>query len=677
MIYDLRIPPSGASESSKLGWLREAQQQADQANKSARAYASQSKAFDMVLGAPDEQIPDGQSRARVPRAKRDIRELVSTLANLRPTASNKTENAALWDSMEVFNKLDRAWWYNTHADRSFRTAFQRTAVEGTAYTGHVFDPDFYSVAPVSGFGGRRGDIRTDSWGANDVFLVFPPRDHDLQRCYAVGILTRTPIWLVQAKYPLKAHLVAPDHGNKAWTQKGLDYVQSFMTSPLRALTHGLGDATDNTPDSIWPTVDVLEWYVLDLSVNLTGHDLQMGEPGTSWEYTVPSLHSMIPTGTRGYEGLPRYKKAAIEDCLIYPLRRKIVQTSIVLLYDTTSEWWHGRVPLARSRFDDWPWEEKGFPLTRDVASIEEDVTELLRGYTDAALLGLDPPMAFDENVVGERLANRLNLRAPRTRIRVNLSMGDPAKPLLPADYRRLPEGTLPFIDKLYSFLDHTIGVSDLVAMAKAKQVPSADVMEKMMQLAGPLADDMLRGVECTMLELGEQRRYLNAQFMNLALRMQILGESGETELDFDYDPGTLIPSHMPDENPDAGPSRYSRFQRGRWYCGNFHYQVVPYSMAKRQQLASKLLQLQLVKLGFPWDPWSIGEDFEVDNVGAPPPDATTRIQRYVKWTEFMAEFAREFGAAPPGKQTKGRKGGSQSSGGVKNKSGGMRSTQTQ
>jgi hypothetical protein len=310
-----------------------------------------------------------------------------------------------------------------------------------------------------------------------------------------------------------------------------------------------------------------------------------------------------------------------------------------------------------------------------VQAIENDATEILRGYTDAALLGLDPPLALDENIISERLAQRMNLRAPRTRVRVNMSMGDVAKPLLPADYRRLPSGTEDHIKYLLSLEDHLMGVSDLVALSKAKQIPSSDSIEKLMQLAGPLADDMLRGIEMTMLDLGELRRYYYAQFMTVKLRMQILGESGTTEEDFDYDPGSLVPAHLPDENAEAGPSRFTRFQRGRWYCDNFHYQVVPYSMAKRQQLTNKLIQLQLMGRGFPSDPWSLGEDFEIDNVGQPPVDATTRIQRWVEWTEFNMKLQQEFG----GQQQAGKRGRPNSNKKppqVRNKSGGTRSTVT-
>ena len=51
---------------------------------------------------------------------------------------------------------------------------------------------------------------------------------------------------------------------------------------------------------------------------------------------------------------------------------------------------------------------------------------------------------------------------------------------------------------------------------------------------------------------------------------------------------------------------------------NFYYYVVPNSMARRQSNYNKLVLLQLQKTGFPLDPWTLAELYEIDNFGAPP-----------------------------------------------------------
>src|SRR4029450_6458814 len=400
---DYRAPAASTSEDTKVGWLREIVSQGEQWLKQQRPYASIDEALDLILSPGREAIPEDMSRVRVPRSKRQIRELVSILSNLRPTAANKTDNTKYYEQAVILNKIDKWWWYNSFADRSFREGFQETAVTGTGYIGHSWDPDFH--------GPGRGDIRTDVWGAREVYLINPPRDHDIQRCYAVITVSRVPIHLVSAKYPLRAHEVAPDHGAKAWTRKGLDYVQSFMTSPLRALS-GV-QAEREGRDDIFPTCDVYEATIMDLSINTSGHPVPMGKPGTSWAYTVPSYGSDIPTGTNGWEGVPLYRKATYDDARLYPLRRRMIATSTCLLEDESAPWWHGLVALTPFRFDDWPWEALGFSLVHDVKTIEEDNNTLMRGITDAATIRLAPPMAADENLVSERLAGPWKPRRPR------------------------------------------------------------------------------------------------------------------------------------------------------------------------------------------------------------------------------------------------------------------------
>jgi hypothetical protein len=628
---DYRCPPAAASEDTKVGWFREIVSQGEQWLKQQRAYPSIDEALDLILSPPTEAIPEDMSRVRVPRAKRQIRELVSIMANLRPTAANKTDNPAYYDHAAVFNKIDKWWWYNAFADRSFREGFQETAVTGTGYIGHSWDPDFH--------GPGRGDIRTDVWGAREVYLINPPRDHDLQRCYCVITVSRVPIHLVWAKYPLRAAEIAPDHGAKAWTRKGMDYVQSFMTSPLRALS-GF-QTTQEDRDDIFPTCDVYEATIYDQSINTTGHDVTMGKPGTSWEYTVPSYGSEIATGTFGWEGVPLFRKATVEDARLYPLRRRMIATSRVVLEDDTSPWWHGLVPLTRFRFDDWPWEALGFSLVRDVKAIEEDNNHLMRGITDAATIRLAPPMVADENLVSERLANRWNPRQPRQMYRLNMSMGEPIKPILPTNYADLPAYIPVWVQQMEERQDHIMGVRDLVAMAKARQIPSEGTIEKILEMAGPLAQDMTRNMERGMRDLGEFRRYLNLQFRSVKRSLQILGKAGVPEDVFDWDPATMVPSHVEGEDPAKGPSQFSQVERARRHAANFEYYVVPNSMGRLQQMSQKLLLLQLEKAGFPLDPWSKADLYEIDNFGPPPEGANNIIERWIAWQHILAELQAE------------------------------------
>jgi hypothetical protein len=665
---EYRVPSLSATEDQKAGWLRETIQTGLAWQRGQTAFSSITESKRMIFAGTKDVLPKGQSSIRIPRAKRQIRELVSIVANLKPTASNKSDNEQFYEQAEILNKLDRAWWYNTFADRRFRSSFQAAAVTGTSYVGHAWDPD------LRGYG--RGDIRTDVYAADEVFLINPPKDHDLQRCYAVVMKSKVPLHLVQKAYPLRAHEIVADYGVAAYTNQGVEYVQSFMSSPLKSLSGKFGDPSTD-PSDIWPAVDLYELYILDLSINLTDRDVMMGTPGSSWEYKVPSYGSDLQTGTNGWEGLPLTRKATMQDALLYPLRRRMVATSTIILEDGSSPWWHGNVPLARFSFDDWWSEALGFPLTHDVASIEEETNSMLRDIIDTSHISLDPPLAYDENLVSERLALKLNPRQPSQRVKGNMSMGEMIKPLLPPGYGAQVAGAENVVKYMNEQQDFIIGRSDILSLSKAKQVPGEGTIEKLRELNGPLAEDMTRCMESAQQELGDMRRWLNFQFRTKRQRMQILGDNGLAEEDFDFDPGTMVPSHMEDEDPDKGPSRYSVVERARLTAGHMYYHVVPNSMSRMSSQTQKMNLMLLEKGGFPLDPWSKAELYEVDNFGPPPKGTKDIMTRWIAWRHILRELAaEEQGSVPQQGETRGRKQSGTGSPQAKSKSGGTRSTIT-
>src|SRR5439155_11477038 len=133
---------------------------------------------------------------------------------------------------------------------------------------------------------------------------------------------------------------------------------------------------------ISPVLDVYNCYVLDTSLNMTDHPIPMGDPDTSWHYTVPPLNSDIPTGSYTSTGQPVYRKATERDAMLYPMRRLMVATDHCVIYDGTSKWFHGKVPLIKFQLDDWPWEFLGFPVLHDTMQIQEGLTNLVRGMED-------------------------------------------------------------------------------------------------------------------------------------------------------------------------------------------------------------------------------------------------------------------------------------------------------
>jgi hypothetical protein len=671
---DYIAPRWDATEDKRLGWLREASEEGDNYLKSQRNWRQIDKAIDIIGGSsglPD--VSKKMSRLHINMLKRDIRENVATLANMRPLWGYKTDNQDFHELAAILNKLLLSWYLNTFADRSIRKALQYAAACCRGYVSPVWKNDFW----VTG----RGDIKLVDYGPRDVKPIQIGRDHDIQGAYAVDIVDEVPFAKACATYPLHTDLFSPDRSTPTWMRSGIRRVQKFLSPVLNRF----GPGTRENSDTTFPTVDIHTTYIMDLTFNDSGNDVWMGEPGTKWYYKVPSYKSEIPTGVMNSAGQVEYVKATLEDALMFPMRRKCVWTQQGVIYDNSSPYWHKKVPLVAFELDDWPWEFLGNSMTNDGASIQDSVTRLARAIDDSANARLDPGLQYDESTMSESLMQRFNPRVGGQRIKTNMQMGEGIKPILPPAYYDVPQWIGDFIEKLWEKMHYLLGTRDIQAIAKAKQVPSGDSLEKLMEMAGPLVTDMSRNMEKSMRDLGEQWKGLAMQFYDTKRRVQMQGKDGITEEDYDYDPGNMIPSHLPDEMAriKAGtldkntPSRAGIVQRAQMHLDSCYFHVTPNSLHQITQLTRKLLLLQLFKAGFPIDPWTIADSFDLDNFGTPDKVAkllgadktpTDMMGRWIMFKELMVKLG-----GADGKQ-KGRPPSGQQSPAIQSKDGGARST---
>ena len=249
------------------------------------------------------------------------------------------------------------------------------------------------------------------------------------------------------------------------------------------------------------------------------------------------------------------------------------------------------------------------------------------------------------------------------------------KILVPANYYDIPVSIFTHIKDLFELIGNLLGVKDLTAIAKARQIPSADAMEKMAEMAGPLMTDMSRTMEASIRLIGEMVKGLFFQFYDARRRIQVMGQDGVTEQDYDFEPGNLVPSHMPGE-PTETKSKFQQMERARWHMNNIFLEITPNSLHQITQTARKLMLLQLQKTGFPMDPWTLAEAFDVPNFGSPPVGARTVMERWLAWMRMQAEIKQAL--APPQAPGQGKGGGRPNSNGkpghIVNKDGGTRST---
>ena len=659
-----RYPAQGADTQDLLGRLNDGRTQGETFLQSQRGYEDMDQAIDYVAGTSDRRRPASLSRISPNVLKRNIREIVASLSNIRPMWNFKNDNRDYDDHSAILNKLLHSWYLHTFADRSIRKALQYAAVQSRGYVMPVWSKDFWC------FG--RGDIELKVLGPRDVIPEQIGPNNDLQKAYAVHVHEEVPLNLAHAMFPAFQDLIVPDRSGPSNLRRGGSRIARFISPVLDAVSRLRGREADNR--SI-PTVDLYWSYILDTSINMTGEEILMGEPGTSWSYKVPYLGMKIPTGINDPQGRPTFREAMAEDCQMYPKRRLIIWTRNCVIRDGPSYWWHGMCPVVPFSMDDWPWEFLGYSAIRDGASLQDSAVQLLRAVEDSANARLRPPIAYDEDSFSKLFMERFDPRQPGQKVPHNLSAGDAMKILVPPAYYDIPVSFFTHIKDLFELIGNLLGVKDLTAIAKARQIPSADAMEKMAEMAGPLMTDMSRTMEASIRLIGEMAKGLFFQFYDAGRRIQIMGQDGTTEEDFDFEPGNLVPSHMPGEPTDTA-SPTSRIERARWHMNNVFLEITPNSLHQITQTTRKLMLLQLQKTGFPVDPWTIAEAFDIPNFGSPPVGARTVMERYVAWLRLQSEIKQAL--TPPQAPGQGKGGGRPNSNGkaphVQNKDGGTRST---
>src|SRR5262245_26508815 len=206
-----------------LGWRNEAEQEGTTFLKNCRAYEDLDKGLDAIAGLDDDPAPESLSSVYSNRTKRQIREVVATLANLRPLWGYNTDNEAYHQRAQVLNNLVYSWWLSTFADQSIRKALQWASIS-TGWLSPQWDPDYWHVG--------RGDIVLPSYGPRDVLPIQMGRDMDHQRAYAIMIQQEIPYFHVMQAFPEYADKVRPDHNSPSWFKQRLRRAVPRFVSPV-------------------------------------------------------------------------------------------------------------------------------------------------------------------------------------------------------------------------------------------------------------------------------------------------------------------------------------------------------------------------------------------------------------------------------------------------------------
>jgi len=584
-LHSWQCPPAAVPDDRKLGWLNEATESGMNWLKSQRGHSDFRQALDIISGrAAGPDPPKYRSRVNSNHLKRNIREVTGTLGKLRPLWGYSSDNPAFAPNANLFNLYVRAWYLETFADVKIKEALQYAAATCTGWIRPLYSRDL---------GGQgRGSVRLLSYGAPCVLPCQLPPSGDYQQAYAMTILDEMPIYMAHSMFPKYQSFLRPTSSLYWYSNEIRKSSQGNIWSRLFG---GWGKSPSQyTPGIADLMIPIRYTYVIDLTRNTTSSEIPMGEPGTAWSYRVKPGD------------------------LLYPLRRLIISSESCVMYDDTSFDMHGRFPGIPFTLDHWPWEPMGFSMVRDGFELQAAMTELERGTMDKERAKLDLPLAYDINAVTKKEAQQFDPMQPRVRAGFDGSqVQEPFKMPVPPEVYRTDEATLKFYDLLKNAMDEQHAIKDVVALAKARM--AGDDLEKLLEANGPIIEDMSRSMEPPMRELADQIKYLVLQYVPPARVMQVVGEDNMTLTPFDYNPDTMIPSHLPGENPgtkdEPKKSAAARNERARAFADQLRFVITPRSLHEMTQLVMRLGLIQLKKAGVQIDSETIANAWSVPNYG--------------------------------------------------------------
>lgn len=625
---DLPLPYENY-EKDLLAWVIDKEREGDQLIKAEPGYDEIDKSISYIMGEQGEsRRPSELSHVNLNLTKHIILQTVSGLTDIHPLFGFKTYNNNFAGVAEVLQRMSMAWWINNFCDLKLADTIRYSAGAGTGYCEIKWD--------ASAAGGQ-GDIVMVPRDPRDVLPINPTFDQSLQSWEGVIVRSAMGINELRARYPEKAYRLVPDRSSstmltRTWTRAKRLMSQISSPAPVDVM---MQNSAHNAPSKITAS-DVLTIYIKDRRIHTGNVPIKMGDPNTSWCYTVYPINFIKPDG----------KKAGVEDSRLYPRGRMIVCTRKVVLYDGPNPYWHGMFPLAKLCLDPWPWALLGLGLAHDLLPLQDALNETVNGVMDAVRKTLRPGVIADKKVVPESVWQRIDTRQAGLKLKTNPAAG---KTLEFTEPPILPTYIMEMITLLKGTMDEISGVANMTALTQLQQAPGADSIERMMEALTPVLRLKGRLLEAFLREMGEMVKCNFFQFYNLPRRVSMLGEAGLDFTDFDFDPGTLVPALSKQDTgyvQQLDKDLYDRPTRAQWFHKNFTFQITPNSLLAISQISRKLMYLQLARMQPPlMDRWSLYEVLEIPNGGTPPGDAITITDR-LKAEQVMFP--------PPGAEPVGR-----------------------
>jgi hypothetical protein len=629
-----QAPKPESDEKRKLGWIDEGCQQGVAWQQSQRGFKDWRQGLQVFSGVDANTSDMGfGSRLSGHRLKTNVRTITSGLSNIRPMWG--------WHAGKSFstyatnlNKTSRALYLEGYWDQKIKDALQYAACVNTGFIRPVWRRDLQG----------RGNIDILVYGQPCVLPVQLPADGDYQRAYVVHLLEEIPIYEAHWKFPLFQDRLKPT-SSRYW------YDGDIRRSSMRNATNAGGWPVKREDSKLTDQLIPIRWSLInDCSINDTGKRMPMGEPGASWYYEVPYYGEEIRDGYDEH-GNPQFRKANEQDAKLYPQRRLMISSQECVMYDGPGFNWHGELDLTPFCLDRYPWEPMGFSMVHDGWDLQRSIDTIDRMVMRKVVANADPSLKYDMNAVTKLEAEEYDPLEPGKRLGYDgQATENPISMALPPEAMRIHAEALEARKGYIEELDYIFQTRDVVELGKARALGKGmDQLEALLAANGPIIKDMSRGMEAGLGQVGRQVGWLVLQYMTTGRLMQWIGAENMSLSVFDYDPASIVPSHLPSERAHemkeedfeswqkSHPSQYTRMQRAKWFGKNVQFFLLPHSVHEFTQMTYRLVLLQLSQRGFPIAKATVMESCEVPDVEKP--DGNTQQEQFYAEKEEEIQHA--------------------------------------
>lgn len=625
-----------------LGWAQEAVQESTAFLVSQPGYENIEKSMKYIMGERTSAFrPSYLSSTTTNRFGKIALDLAATLTDTKPFWEYKTFNKRFDQQAMLGNKLATSWYLRRFIDLKFGDSIKHALVAGTGYPHLIYNSEIQDL-----------DVIPED--PRDVLPIRPASYITIQDCLGVLIRRERTVNYLKARYPEKAAHIKADRESSArggqtrfkdlMQSLGLGKTSDFMNNVYASL-----GGRAHTDLKI-PSTDFYTLYVKDERRN-TLEDL-----GSNFMTGMPVY--MGPWSERNGEKVPDSSWSYIVQPgeKLYPRKRLILFTKSVILHDGPSIYWHGLFPVLKLTLDPWPWTWLGKAPLWDIIPLQDSLDRNLRIVDDHNEKFARPDLIGDKNVMSSSSMKRINTRRAGLKLKTNPVAGKGIVIQYPNPLDPSVQGMIDFVIKE---MDEISGARDASQFAKLGQIPSAETVEKMLESMSPAIRMRSRNMEATLREFAQITLSNFFQFYTTAQRIAVLGPSGMTFEDFDYDPGSLIPDFINEEDYDEqgvvtrkarerGP--LSRAERAQHFLRLFTSHVAPGSLLAASEITRKMLYLQLARAG--WiDMFTLAEVLGIPNMGEPPEGVNTIIER-LQWQE---EQGLGMSVNPSGRKASGQK----------------------